>query len=126
MSDSWQQQVAAQGPEKYASDLIAFRAVATQCIAQIGDLINHTDATITDIPLSVAGTWTFAPTLWIATNDFADAVASDPSQSLTERIAKATSKSQNFAVALNQFSDWITQTQDHLSTLRSHRNGAPQ
>lgn len=126
LSDAWREQVADQGPAKFANDLAAFRDHAAQCLGQIGDLLNHTDPAFSDITSTVAGSWTFAAPLWIATNDFADAVASDSSITLPERIAKARSQSKNFAIALDQFSQWITERQGDLSKLPSRQNGAPQ
>ena len=126
LSDTWREQVTNRGPANFANDLTAFRVAAAQCLAQIGDLLNRTDPAFSDVTSTVAGSWTFAAPLWIATNDFLDAVASDPSLTLQQRIAKATPKNKSFALALDQFSQWITARQGDLSALQSHPNGAPQ
>jgi hypothetical protein len=119
LSTGWQQQVAATGPAEYAKSLVAFRNAAAVCIQQFGAVINGASRSFPDIVFAVAGSWTFAPTLWIATNNFASVIVGDRSSPVAEHIAKAAPESQEFATALGQFSTWISDTETRLAAMQN-------
>jgi hypothetical protein len=77
LSEGWQQQVIAAGPAEYAKKLSAFRDASATCLQQFGAVINLGSQNFPNITSAVAGSWTFAAPLWIATNTFASTIARD-------------------------------------------------
>jgi len=125
LSNGWQQQVIAAGPAEYTKSLSAFRDASAICLQQLGTGIDGASRNFPDITSAIAGSWTFAPALWIATNNFALAIASDPSSPVPDHIAKAESQSQQFAAAIGQFSTWINDTESRLMLCGTHRVARP-
>lgn len=125
LNTGWQAQVAAEGPGKFAADLLAFRDSSALCLEQIGSTINLADQTYSDITSAVVGTWSFAPDLWIATNAFAAAIADNPALTLPQRIAKAVPLAQRYAASLDQFAQWIAATGTRLAQLQTQQAAPP-